>query len=211
MNKNLWNGKPWQAFKTFAIIFSFVVNLVFLIVLLVATPLIIPIVNDIAKPIVGGLNTSFVDMNNATIRRTIDVSDTIPVVLTVPLSTTTSVVVVEEVPLTDVPARFTLPNGGGEINGQVSLSLPKGLALPVHLNLDVDIDETLPVHLAVDAVIPLNETELGPPFGRLQGLFAPLDALLSGLPSSNSDLFSRMSGKAETTPEPQPVEASTEN
>ena len=185
-------------------------NLVLLIVLLVAAPLIIPIVNDIAKPIVGGLNTSFVDMNEATIRRTIDVSDTIPVVLTVPLSTTTSVVVVEDVPLSNVPARFILPNGGGEINGTVSLNLPKDLALPVHLNLDVDIDEQLPVQLAVDAVIPLNETELGEPFGRLQGLFAPLDELLGGLPSSNTDLFNRISGHSDAAQEPVPVEATTE-
>ncbi len=209
MNKSFWDGKPWQAFKTFAIIFSFVTNLVLLIVLLVAAPLIIPIVNDIAKPIVGGLNESFEDMNAATIRRTIDVSDTIPVVLTVPLSTTTNVVVVQDVPLTDIPARFTLPNGGGEINGTVTLNLPNGLDLPVQLDLEVPIDEQLPVQLAVDAVIPLNETDLGAPFSRLQGLFSPLDSLLGGLPSSNAELFDRISGNTETA-DPTPVEAATE-
>ena len=177
MKKRFWDGKPWQAFKTFAILFSFTVNLVLIIVLLVAAPLLLPIVNDVAEPIVGGLNASFVEMNQATIQRTIEVSDTIPVVLTVPLNTTTSVIVTEDVPL-NIPARFTLPDGGGVINGQVTLSLPAELALPVQLDLQVPISETLPVQLAVDAVIPLDETELGAPFDRLQNLFAPLDELL---------------------------------
>ncbi len=208
MNKYLRDGKPWQAFKTFAIIFSFVTNLVLIIVLLVASPLIIPIVNDIAKPIVGGLNESFEDMNAATIRRTIDVSDTIPVVLTVPLSTTTTVVVVDAVEL-DVPATFTFPDGGGQINGQVNLELPVNLQLPVQLDLDVPINEQLPVQLAVEAVIPLNETDLGAPFSQLQGLFSPLDALLNGLPATNAELFDRISGNT-AVPEPAPDESATE-
>lgn len=207
MKKQFWDGKPWQAFKTFAILFSFTVNLVLILVLLAVAPLILPIVNDIAEPIVGGLNTSFVEMNQATIQRTIAVSDTIPVVLTVPLNTTTSVIVTDDVPL-NIPARFTLPDGGGQINGQVTLSLPANLALPVQLNLQVPISETLPVQLAVDAVIPLNETELGTPFDRLQSLFAPLNALLRQLPSSNEELFGRVvSGLGRDVPAPAIEEA----
>ncbi len=208
MNKIIRNGKPWQAFKTFAIIFSFVTNLVLLVVLLVVAPLILPIINDIAKPIVGGLNESFEDMNAATIQRTIQVSDTIPVVLNVPLSTTTTVIVVDNVKL-DVPATFTLPDGGGQIRGQVELDLPVNLQLPVQLDLDVPIHEELPVQLAVEAVIPLNETELGGPFSRLQGLFSPLDALLGGLPANNRELFDRISGNGEPAA-PAPVETATE-
>lgn len=193
MKKQLWDGKPWQAFKTFAILFSFTLNMVMLLVLLAMAPLILPIVKDIARPIVGGLNSSFVDMNGATIQRTIAVSDTIPVVLSVPLSTTTTVLVLENVPL-NIPATFTLPDGGGLIKGQVALELPAQLALPVQLSLDVPISQTLPVQLAVEAVIPLDETELGVPFGRLQSIFDPLNALLNRLPSSNGELFERIMG-----------------
>lgn len=211
MNKRVWDKKPWQAFKTFAILFSFTINLILLIVLLVAAPLILPIINDIASPIVGGLNSSFVDMNQATIRRTIDVSDTIPVVLTVPLSTTTSVVILRDVPLVNVPAKFTLPHGGGEINGVVSLNLPKNLALPVQLDLQVPISETLPVQLAVEAIIPLDETELGAPFNRLQSIFAPLDALLRGLPANGQDLFERISGRVNQPVDSIPVPVGAAN
>ncbi len=183
--------KPWQAFKTFAILFSFVVNFVLLIVLLLVAPLIIPIVSDIANPIVGGLNDSFVDMSTATISRKIEVNDEMGIAFTLPLSTTTDVIVTDDVALS-VPAEFILPGGGGSIKGQVFLNLPKDLALPVQLELEVPVDQTIPVALSVDVDIPLSETELGGPFNSLRSLFEPLAKLLGGLPASNEELVDRV-------------------
>jgi hypothetical protein len=198
----VWSGEPWQAFKTFAIIFSFIMNLVLLVILLIAAPLILPIVDNVAKPIVGGLNSSFVDMSNATISRTIRVDDQIPINFTLPLATTTNVVVVESVALTGVPAQFLLPGGGGSINGQVFMDLPEGLVLPVHFELTVPVSQTIPVQLAVDVQIPLRETELGAPFGQLQALFDPLDRLLRGLPASNEELIDRIMTASSTEETP---------
>jgi hypothetical protein len=194
--------KPWQAFKTFAILFSFVMNLVLLVVLLLVAPLIIPIVSEIANPIVGGLNDSFVDMSTATISRKIEVNDEMDIAFTLPLETNTNVLIVESVPLEGIPAQFVLPNGGGAINGQVYLSLPKGLELPVYLSLDVPVDQTIPVALAVDVDIPLSETELGSPFNKLRSLFEPLAKLLGGLPGSNQELFDRIVGRTPDVVEP---------
>ena len=199
MRKYLWEGTPWQAFKNFAIIFSFIVNIITVLVLLIAAPLIIPIVNDIAEPIVGGLNDSFVDMGEAHIVQTIQVQDTIPVVFTLPLSTTTSVRLTAPVPI-QAQTTFSLPDGGGTINGIVSLTLAEGLELPVALNLIVPVNQTVPVDLAVQVDIPLADTELGPPFRNLQGIFSPLNGLIRGLPSSNGELFERVSS---TVTEPE--------
>lgn len=201
MRKLLWEGTPWQAFKTFAIIFSFIVNIITVIVLLVALPLILPIVSQIATPIVGGLNDSFVEMNNANIVQTIEVNDSIPVVFTLPLSTTTSVRLVAPVPV-QAQTTFVLPNGGGTINGVVSLTLAEGLELPVALNLEVDVDQTVPVNLAVDVNIPLAETELGEPFRNLQGIFSPLYGLLEGLPGSNDEFVQRLQQAIAPPPTP---------
>lgn len=209
MNQRFWHGKPWQAFKTFAILFSFMMNLVLLIVLLLIAPLIIPIVHNIAKPIVGGLNGSFVDMSNATIERTISVEDEMPIAFTLPLAAETDVVLAENVPLSGVPATFTLPGGGGAINGNVALTLPEGLVLPVSLALDVPVDQQIPVALDVAVEIPLQETELGKPFNTLQALFEPLDGLLSGLPESNEDLFDRVRGGVAADDASPPLEATT--
>ena len=205
MRKSIWDGKPWQAFKTFAILFSFTMNLILLIVLLLVAPLIIPIVADIAQPIVNGLSSSFVDMSTASIERKIQVEDEIDIAFNLPLDTQTNVVLAESVPLAQIPAQFVLPGGGGLINGQVALELPAGLVLPVELVLDVPVDQTIPVALAVDVSIPLNETELGTPFSTLQGLFEPLDELLLGLPSSNSELFQRVQDQLAVTEPSMPV------
>lgn len=194
MGDYFWQKKPWQAFKNFAIIFSFVVNFVLLLVLLLAAPLIIPIVDTVARPLVGGLSDSFVQMGEASIVRTILVDDSIPVSFTLPLSDTTDVVLDRSVPL-NVPATFNLPGGGGTINGSVYLELPEGMILPIRLDLDVPVSNTIPVQLDVAIDIPLQETELGAPFNTLQELFVPLDRFLRGLPASNQELFERLTGR----------------
>ena len=191
MGDYFWQKEPWQAFKNFAIIFSFIVNFVLLLVLLLAAPLIIPAVDAVARPLVGGLSESFVQMGDASIVRTIVVNDRIPVSFTLPLSTTTDVVLDRPVPL-DVPATFNFPGGGGTINGSVRLELPEGMVLPIRLDLGVPVSNTIPVQLDVGVDIPLEETELGPPFTKLQELFVPLDRFVDGLPDSNHELYQRI-------------------
>ncbi len=204
MNRKwLWRGQPWQAFKNFAIFFSFTMNLILIIVLLLVAPLIIPIVSDIAVPIVGDLNDSFVQMDDASIVQTIPVSDTMPISFTLPLSQTTNVVLQEAVALQNVPTVFVLSGGSGAIEGAVTLSLPKGMVLPVSLNLDVPVDQTIPVQLDVNVEIPLDQTDLGQPFGTLKTRFGPLDEILRRLPSSNAELMQRiLTGNTAVTPEP---------
>ena len=73
-------------------------NFVLLLVLLIAAPLILPIVNSIVDPLVGGLSDSFVDMSEANISRTITVEDTIPISFTLPLEQQTEVLVVDSFP-----------------------------------------------------------------------------------------------------------------
>lgn len=200
MNRKwMWSGKPWQAFKTFAIIFSFVMNFVLLLVLLIAAPLILPIVDNVAEPLVGGLSDSFVDMSSATISQTIPLDTTMPISFTLPLEKETEVVIVRSVPLS-IPAQFTLPGGGGQINGMVNLELPAGLPLPVRLDLAVDVDQTIPVKMNVPVQIPLQATDLGEPFNVLRGLFEPLDRLIKGLPSTNEEFFGRITQSTTATP-----------
>lgn len=194
--------KPWEAFKNFAIVFSFIVNFVLIIVLLLVAPIIIPIVSDVAVPIVGGLNDSFVDMESASIVQTIKVSDTIPISFILPLEKPTIVTLTEDVRLAAIPTSFVLPGGGGAIYGSVNLTLPAGLPLPVQLDVDVEVDQVIPVQLDVLVDIPLNETELGDPFNQLKDLFGPIDVLLRDLPSSNEDLVERVQSSI-TNPPPE--------
>lgn len=204
----LWNRRPWDAFKTFAIIFSFIMNFVLLIVLMAVGGLIIPIVNDIVEPIVGGLNDSFVDMSEATISQEIEIDTTMPISFVLPLELKNTEVVLAGPVDVSTPATFVLPGGGGQISGQVFLTLEPGLVLPVNITENVPVDQEIPVTMSVPVEIPLAETELGTPFLTLRGLFAPLNDLLIGLPSSNEELQQRVIneslGNGSSSPEETP-------
>jgi hypothetical protein len=169
--------------KNFMIIFSFIVNLVLLIVVVVLALTIFDIKNNIATPLVAGLHSSFVGLDEATIDWTIPVRDKIPVVLNIPLNTDTVVTLTQPVPLT-VQAVINLPGVGTLNNAQVNLQLPQGLQLPVHLELNVPVDQELDVALDVRAVIPLQDTQLHDPINNLRLLFEPLTRGLYNLPGS---------------------------
>jgi hypothetical protein len=184
-----------EAFWKFATVFSFVVNLVLVIVLLLVAGLVFGIKGAIAKPLIGGLHSSFVQMDQAHIKTTILVSDTlqvkdtIPVVFTLPLQQNTTVVLVQDTPV---------KNAIIYLNNQpvpLDLVLKQGTQLGISLNLTVPVSQTIPVvlnvpvKLTVPVDIPLDQTELHPPFTRLAGLVGPYDDLLNQLPSSWKEVF----------------------
>lgn len=191
MRKFFWQNQPWQAFKNFAILFSFIVNFILILVLGVVAILLFPFLSNMVTPLVGGLDESFAEMNEASIVQTIDVVDEIPVTFTLPLEQETDVVLAAPVAL-NVPATFVLPAGGGVINGNVNITLPENTVLPVKLALNVPVDEMIPIKLAVDVAIPLDQTELSTPFARLVELFGPLTGFLEGLPQDNDEFLTRV-------------------
>jgi hypothetical protein len=180
--RRLQRTNLWNAFKTFAILFSFTVNLVLIIVLLILGGWILfPAKTDLAEPMLNDLQGAVTALDEATIYRTIPIDQQVPVSFTLPLNQTTAVVLSEDVELIR-PATFHLPGGGGAINGTVALNLPKGLELPVHLNLDVPVDNSIPVQFPVEVTIPLKETELNQVVVKLDKVLGPLVEYLNGLP-----------------------------
>jgi len=166
----------------FMVIFSFIVNIVLVVVLLVAGLFIFHIKAQVAQPLVAGLHSSFVGLDNATIDWTIPVRDTITLNTVIPLNTCTTVTLNDSVPLV-VNANIVLPGVGNLNNAQVNLSLPNGLPLPICLNLEVPVTNLeVPVSLDVRAVIPLRETQLHDVAQNLRLLFEPLAVGLTNLP-----------------------------
>lgn len=170
----------------FMVIFSFIVNIVLVIVLLLAGLFIFEIKNQVADPLIGGLHSTAAGLGDATIDWVIPVRDTIPVVLNIPLQTDTTVVLTGPVPLT-VEALIDLPpilgQAMNDVPATVQLTLPEGLALPVALDLNVPVNEDLDIALDVRAVIPLRETQLIDPINQLGLLFEPLAIGLWNLPN----------------------------
>jgi hypothetical protein len=170
-------------FWRFMIIFSFIVNFVLIVVLLVLGIWLIEIKNQIAQPLVAGLHSSFVGLDDATIDWTIPVRDTIPIMLDIPLETDTVVVLTDQVPLR-VNALIDLPGiNAYNVVATVNLELPVGLELPVALDLDVAVDQPMDIALDVRAVIPLEQTQLHDVAENLRLLFDPLAVGLTNLPN----------------------------
>lgn len=168
--------------KNFFIIFSFIVNLILVLVVVVLALTIFEIKNSLVTPLVAGLHSSFVGLDESTIDWTIPVRDSIPVRLNIPLQTDTIVTLTDNVPLF-VQADITLPGGGGNLSATVNLTLPVGLELPVALDLNVPVDEMLDIALDVRAVIPISETQLHDPINNLRLTFEPIVRALYNLPN----------------------------
>jgi hypothetical protein len=200
----------WHAFKDVAIIFSFVVNFVLVAALLVVTvPAIrgaLALKTGMVEPLLNDLDAAFVGLGESTIDTTIDIEQTTPISFTLPLSEpltidfmleiaqNTDVVLQESVPLSGVPAQFSLPGGGGMINGSVSLALPVGMRLPVRLDMQVPVSKTIPVRMEVPVdqqvdiamdvpvEIRLGEAGLDPAVEDLRAVFRPLRERIEQLP-----------------------------
>ena len=181
----------------FMIIFSFIVNIILVIVLLVLGLTIFDIKKNIAQPLIEGLHSSFVGLNNATIDWTIPVKDTIHVdranaqlETSIPINVNETIVTLTQpVPL-NVAANINLPGVGNLNNAAVSLTLPAGTRLPVSLAFDLPVKQdvtvslNVPVDLKVRAVIPLDQTQIHDPVENLRLLFEPLVRALGNLPDN---------------------------
>lgn len=183
--------KAWKVFEKFAIVFSFVVTLVLVLVLAGAslvgyqTLATVPIPesaealrDDVVCKTIIDIDAMVEDLDNAVIVRTIHINQTIPVVFDLPLDKSLSVALTDNVPL-NRPTTFNLPSNGGKINGTVSLNLPSGYELPIHLNMTVPVSQSLPVEMDVPVEIPLKETDLGPVTAKLKSLVQPYTGFLS--------------------------------
>lgn len=188
-------------FWRFMVIFSFIVNVVLVVVLLVLGILIFEIKNNVADPLVQGLHRTAVGLNEATIDWTIPVRDSLGIDLKVPINAGTILSTVTEYngqPVAPIPGE-TLVRLTRSVpivinnaliqspdltlrNATVNITLPEGTVLPVALNLEVGLKTEIPVSLDVRAVIPIKETQLTDPIQTLQLLFEPLALGLHNLP-----------------------------
>jgi hypothetical protein len=199
----------WDAFKDIAILFSFAVNFVLVVVLLVVS---IPALRatfalktGMVEPLLTDLDNAFIGLGEATIDTTVQINEPIPIQFDLPLDQplpidfqlpieqNTTVVLNAPVPLY-MPASFNLPGGGGSINGSVSLSLPTGMQLPIRLSMlvpvsqtipvrmSVPVNQTIPIQMTVPVRIKLGESGLDPVVQELRGSIQPVKVQIESLP-----------------------------
>lgn len=192
----------WETFKNFAIVFSFLINMITVMIILALVVGGLEIKRTIAGPLISGLYDNFVKMDQATIKTTVSVNGNIPVNDSVtakfdlPLKQETNVVLSK-----DTIIRGATVNINGGIlqlnNAPTVIFLPRGTVLPVVLDLIVPVDQKIPVNitvpiknLQVPVAIPLSGTDLHTPFASLRDLFAPYNDMVNQIPDSWSQLVS---------------------
>lgn len=186
LQKRSWfqPGKIGPAFWTISSILSMVVNVILIIVLLSLGRQLFTLKHLVQDQLLGGLYENFVAMDNAHIRTSIRVSAQVPAKFDLPLSTNTTVTLTEDTYLTNATI-YELNAGALYISrAGTNIILPAGTQLPVALNLNVPVDQQIPVNLTVDVDIPLNQTDLHKPFVGLQEVVKPYYTLLEGLPDT---------------------------
>jgi len=199
----------WNAFRDIAIIFSFLVNFVLIVLLLaISVPAIravFALKTGMVEPLLNDLDAAFVGLGASTIDTEIQVNAPVEIRFDLPLDQSletsfdlpieqdTAVVMTTEVPL-ELPAQFILPGGGGAINGTVSLSLPAGMVMPIHLSMVVPVRQTIPVRgsipvsqtvniqMPVPVHIQLGQSGLDPAVQQLRAVFQPLKTQVESLP-----------------------------
>lgn len=177
-SRNVSQGEAfWLAFERLALVFSFTMSVVLLVVVLVLLGFLLPIRDQIARPTMDKVMAEIDRLGSTHIKTTIPVKDSIRVKFDLPLSQKVDVTTTEAIPLT-TDAYFVLPGGGGYIQGTVSIELPANTTLPVQLNTTVPVDQEVPVEMDVDVDIDLAETDLKTSVDNFKALLKPVHQFL---------------------------------
>ncbi|NTU62644.1 MAG: hypothetical protein HGB05_04410 [Chloroflexi bacterium] len=169
----------WRAAVVLTLVTSMVINLILIVVVFV-------LLNQVGSikltlnSVLGQLDAAFEGLGQVVITDTIKISQQVPVQFDLPLNQDTVVTTQAPVPI-NTQATFSLGQFGS-INGLVSLQLPAGTRLPVHLELTVPVSNAIPVVFDQPISIPLAEKGLGPVVAKLRAALAPIIDLVRQLP-----------------------------
>jgi hypothetical protein len=171
--------KFWDAAKTITLIASMFIDLI-LIVAVVILANQVGSIKMTLNAVLGQLDSAFEDLGQVVITDTIKINQRVPVQFDLPLSQNTVVTTLAPVPI-NTQANFSL-GPYGSINGTVSLQLPAGTSLPVHLEMSVPVSNAIPVVFDQPVSIPLAEKGLGHVVDKLRAALLPIIGVIQQLP-----------------------------
>lgn len=172
-------SRYWGAFKNIAILFSFTVNFITVLVLLILVMAILPLKEVFISPLMGKIWGELEAMDNAKIETTVKIDHQLPIAFPVYVRENPTTVRLTAPVRMNMPARFVLPSGGGAINGTVSIVMPAGTRLPVVIeDMTIPVAQTVPVQFDQPVTIYLRDTELHNNITTFQDLLRPFYDLL---------------------------------
>ena len=171
--------KFWDAAKTLTLIFSMFLDLILIIAVVILANQ-VGAIKMTLNSVLGQLDSAFTGLGQVVITDTIKINQQVPVQFDLPLKQDTVVTTRGPVPIT-TQATFSLGQFGS-INGTVSLQLPPGTSLPVHLEMTVPVSNAIPVVFDQPVSIPLAEKGLGPVVAKLRAALGPILGLVKQMP-----------------------------
>ena len=171
--------KFWDAAKTITLIVSMFIDLI-LIVAVVILANQVGALKMTLNSVLGQLDSAFEGLGQAVISDTIKINQQVPVRFDLPLKQDTVVTTQAPVPI-NTQATFSLGQFGS-INGVVTLQLPPGTSLPVHLEMTVPVSNAIPVVFDQPVKIPLADRGLGPVVAKLRAALGPIISLVRQMP-----------------------------
>lgn len=181
-----WKFLP--AFWTVTGVISLTFNVILIVILLSLATQVFALKAVLQDQLIGGLAKNFALMDQAHIVTNVKINTQVPAKFSLPLETDTSVTLTKDT--TIKTAKVTLATGGLQIiNAPTNIILPAGTVLPIHLSLNVPVDQQIPVVLNVPIDIPLEQTELHQPFVGLQNVVRPYQTLLDAIPGTWAEII----------------------
>lgn len=192
--------KLWKAFVNFAILFSFFVNCILVLALLLSIGPLLTLKTKLLEPLLYNLDDAFLGLGRTEIRTTVPVDQSIGIQFDLPLdqplgldfdlpiNQDTVVVLTRDtsipntvVYLNNVPVRTTvvLP-AGTPLPVRLSMVVPVKKNIPVQMT--VPVSQTVPIQMAIPVTIQLGPAGLDPAVQRLRDVFVPVRALMESLP-----------------------------
>jgi hypothetical protein len=171
--------KFWDATKTIILIASLFIDLILIVAVIILANQVGAIKMTLNSVLVQ-LDSAFEGLGQVVITDTIKINQQVPVQFDLPLKQDTVVTTQAPVPL-NTHATFSLGQFGS-INGMVSLQLPAGTRLPVHLEITVPVSNVIPVVFDQPVRIPLAEKGLGPVVAKLRAAVGPIIGLVRQMP-----------------------------
>ena len=171
--------KFWDAAKTITLIVSMFIDLILIVAVIILANQ-VGAIKMTLNSVLGQLDSAFEDLGQVVITETIKINQRVPVRFDLPLKQDTVVTTQSPVPIS-TQATFSLGQFGS-INGTVSLQLPPGTSLPVHLELTVPVSNVIPVVFDQPVRIPLAEKGLGSVVTKLRAALSPIIGVVQQLP-----------------------------
>ncbi|MBN1485681.1 MAG: hypothetical protein JXA37_13285 [Chloroflexia bacterium] len=157
-------------FYRWAIMFSFVVNVILVLVLL-SLPFIL-------RPILSQVMAELDNLENAVIETTVEIDQGMPVQdVLIQVQQPLTVTTITDSSIDAAYVTMYLGNGS-QVAGTTYINMPAGTELPIDFLNRIVMSSTIPVRLSVPVAIPLNETPLASSFAHFTEMLSPVARLL---------------------------------